>query len=256
MTITTTRHGAVVVIAFDRPAAKNAFTFAMRSQFCDAFAALEDDRTVRAVILTGAGSDFCTGADVGEMGETPPETFVDRMRVLHRMTRAVAHCRVPVIAAVDGYCIGAAWGLSMAADLVLASNRARFAATFRQIGYAPDAGLVWQFIRTINPMRAREIVYSGRIVDADEAGRLGLVMEILPPDQLFDRTLGLATDIANGPATALQLARRQFAAAAGMTLDAFLDVEATMQPLLGQTRDHREAVSAFRDKRSPDFTAD
>ncbi|MGK6320258.1 enoyl-CoA hydratase/isomerase family protein [Sphingomonas sp. DT-204] len=254
MTITMTRQEGVAVIAFDRPAAKNAFTLAMRAQFCEAFRAVEDDRSIRAVILTGTEGDFCSGADIAEMGDTPPDLFLDRMRMLHCMTRGVAACRVPVIAAVDGYCIGAAWGFAMAADIVLASTRARFAATFRRIGYAPDAGLVWQLMRTINPMRAREIVYSARTVDADEAHCLGLALETLPPEGLFQRALTLANDIAAGPVTALQLARRQFRAAAASSLDAFLEVEATMQPLLGQTGDHREAVAAFREKRPPRFS--
>lgn len=253
MTITVTRDGKVAIVAFDRPAAKNAFTMAMRTEFCDTFAEMEEDRTVRAVILTGSGGNFCSGADIREMGVTPPGEFLSRMRKLHGMARAIASFRAPVIAAVDGVCIGAAWGFAMASDIVLASQRARFAATFRRMGYAPDAGLSWQFLRTINPMRAREIVYSGREVLAGEALQLGLALEILPPDALLDRALTMARTIAEGPATALHLAKRQFAAGSAMSFDSFLDYEATMQPLLGQTADHREAVAAFREKRGPVF---
>ncbi|AOH83301.1 enoyl-CoA hydratase [Sphingomonas panacis] len=253
MTITVIRHGAVAIVAFDRPAMKNAFTIAMRAEFCAAFAALEEDRAVRAVILTGTAGNFCSGADIREMGETPPGEFLGRMRTLHAMARAIASFRAPVIAAVDGVCIGAAWGFAMASDLVLASEAVRFAATFRRIGYAPDAGLAWHFLRTINPMRAREIIYSGREVHAEEALRLGLALEILPAADLLDRALTMAREIAEGPATALHLAKRQFAAGSAMSLDSFLDYEATMQPLLGQTEDHREAVAAFREKRTPTF---
>ena len=131
----------------------------------------------------------------------------------------------------------------------------RFAATFRRIGYAPDAGLAWQFLQAINPMRAKEIVYSGREVHSDEARALGLAMEVLTPAALLPRAMELARMIADGPATALHLAKRQFAAAPAMSLDAFLDFEATMQPLLGQTADHRAAVAAFRAKRAPTFNA-
>lgn len=256
MTITVSREGAVAIVAFDRPAAKNAFTLAMRQQFVHAFAALEADDQVRAVILTGTGGAFCSGADIGEMGETTPDDFLGRMRQLHAMARAVARFRAPVIAAVDGVCIGAAWGFAMACDIVLASDRVRFAATFRRIGYAPDAGLAWHFLRTINPMRAKEIVYSGREVHAQEALALGLAMEVLAPEALQARAMELATMIADGPATALHLAKRQFAMAPAQSLDAFLDFEMTMQPLLGQTRDHRDAVAAFREKRPPTFNGD
>jgi 2-(1,2-epoxy-1,2-dihydrophenyl)acetyl-CoA isomerase len=255
MTITVTRDGAVAVVAFDRPAAKNAFTMAMRGEFITAFADLEADPGVRAVVLTGTGGAFCSGADIGEMGETTPDDFLRRMRQLHAMTRAVAGFPAPVIAAVDGACIGAAWGFALATDIVLASERVRFAATFRRIGYAPDAGLAWHFLRTINPMRAKEIVYSGREVHAPEALELGLAMEVLTPEALLPRAMELARMIADGPATALHLAKRQFASAPAMSFDGFLDFEATMQPLLGQTRDHRGAVAAFRNKRAPTFNA-
>lgn len=256
MTISLSREGPIATIAFDRPAAKNAFTLAMRTQFVETFAAVEADPSVRAVVLTGAGGNFCSGADVGEMGETTPEQFLSRMRLLHAMVRAIARCRAPVIAAVDGVCIGAAWGFALASDIVLASDKVRFAATFRRIGYAPDAGLAWQFLRAINPMRAKEIVYSGREVHAAEALELGLALEVLAPDALLPRAMDLARMIADGPATALHLAKRQFTAAPGQSLDAFLDFEMSMQPLLGQTRDHHDAVAAFREKRAPRFNAD
>jgi 2-(1,2-epoxy-1,2-dihydrophenyl)acetyl-CoA isomerase len=255
MTITVSREGAVATVAFDRPQARNAFTLAMRAQFVSAFDELEANTSVRAVVLTGTGGAFSSGADIGEMGEVTPDAFLGRMRQLHAMARAVARFRAPVIAAVDGVCIGAAWGFAMASDIVLASDRVRFAATFRRIGYAPDAGLAWHFMRTINPMRAKEIVYSGREVHAEEALSLGLALEVLAPEALMPRAMELATMIAEGPATALHLTKRQFAAAPAQSLDAFLDFELTMQPLLGQTRDHRDAVDAFRQKRAPTFNA-
>jgi 2-(1,2-epoxy-1,2-dihydrophenyl)acetyl-CoA isomerase len=253
MTISVIREGPVAIVSFDRPEAKNAFTMAMRRAFCDAFDTLQEDAGVRVVILTGTGGDFCSGADIGEMGETPPDDFLGRMRLLHRMARSVATFRTPVVAAVDGVCIGAAWGFALAADMVIATPEARFSASFRRIGYAPDAGLVWQFLRQVNAMRAKEIVYTGRIVTGTEAFDLGLALELAAKDGLMARAMELAMMIADGPATALHLAKRQFAAAPSLGLDAFLDMEVTHQPLLGQTDDHREAVAAFRAKRPPVF---
>jgi 2-(1,2-epoxy-1,2-dihydrophenyl)acetyl-CoA isomerase len=255
MTITVTRADAVAVVSFDRPAAKNAFTMAMREQLVAGLAELEADPGARAIVLTGTGGEFSAGADIAEMGDTSPEDFLRRMRLLHAVARAIARFPAPVISAVDGVCVGAAWSFVLASDIVLASRRVRFAASFRRIGYAPDAGLAWHLLRTINPMRAKEIVYSGREVHAQEALELGLAMEVMASDALLPRAMDLACMIADGPRTALHLARRQFAAAPGLSLDAFLDLEATMQPLLGQTRDHREAVTALRQKRAPTFNA-
>lgn len=256
MSISVTRQGAVAIVAFDRPGRKNAFTMAMRGELVAAFAALDADTSVRCVVLTGSEGHFCSGADIGEMGETPPGEFLQRMQTLHAMTRAIARFRTPVIAAVDGVCIGAAWGFALACDIVLAGEGVRFAATFRRIGYAPDAGLAWQFSQILNPMRAKEIIYSGREVHGEEALSLGLALEVLPTEALMPRAMELAAMIADGPATALHLAKRQFAAAPGQGLDQFLDFEATMQPLLGQSEDHREAVAAFREKRPPRFNRD
>lgn len=178
---------------------------AMRKQFCDAFDALQEDAGVRAVILTGTGGDFCSGADIGEMGETPPEDFVGRMHRLHRMARSIASFRAPVIAAVDGVCIGAAWGFALAADIVLATPETRFSASFRKIGYAPDAGLTWHFLRQMGAMRAKEIIYTGRIVTGVEAFDLSLALELAPQGGLMDRAMEIAQETHRGPSQLYEL---------------------------------------------------
>lgn len=253
MTVLLARQGSVGVVTFDRPGAKNAFTLKMRDELCDAFAALQKDAKVRAVVLTGANGDFCAGADTGEMGSTEPEEFIARMHMLHAMARSIFRFRAPVVAAVDGVCVGAAWGFALASDIVVASARARFIASFRRIGYAPDAGLAWHLLRQTNAMRAKEIVYSGREVSAAEALQLGLALDVVPPDDLMPRAMALASAMADGPATALHLAKLQFRAASSAGFEAFLDGELAHQPLLGQTADHRGAVQALREKRPPVF---
>lgn len=254
MTVTISREGAVSIVTLDRAAKKNAITLAMRTELFEAFEHLSEDETVRAVVLHGAGDDFCAGADVGEMGNTPPGDFLIRMRRLHRIVRAVAGLKKPVVAAVDGVAIGAGWSIALACDMVLATPRARFAFSFGRIGYAPDAGAVWHLTQQIGVMRAKDLIYRGRQIDGVRAEELGLVLELVPPETLYERALALATELAAMPPIALAMTKTQFGAVAGMTLDQFLEQELPMQPLLGQTADHREGVAALMDKRPPAFT--
>jgi 2-(1,2-epoxy-1,2-dihydrophenyl)acetyl-CoA isomerase len=225
----------------------------MREQLWAAFEAAAENDAVRAIILAGGGDDFCAGMDVGEMGDGGVGHSLMKIRRLHRITRAIAAIRKPVIAAVDGVCVGAGWSFALACDMVIATPRARFAQIFRNIGLAPDAGAVWQLRQQLGAMRAKEIVYSGRMVPAQEALALGLVLEIVDPDALRARAIALARSFGEGPTLALGMAKRQFEAASAMTLDQFLELECAMQPLMSRSEDHREGVEAFRERRAPRF---
>lgn len=256
MTVTVKVESSVGIVTLDRPDRMNAFTMAMREQIYRVFEQMAEDDAVRAVILTGAGGNFCSGADSGEMGASSSAAFLKRMRWLHRAVRAIATIQKPVIAAVDGTCVGAGWSLALACDLAIATPRARFSQIFRRIGYAPDAGAAWHLARLVGVMRAKEIVYSGRMVEADEALRLGLVLELVESERLLPRAMEIARSLANGPTLALGLAKRQFDAAFSMPFDQFLAHEFSMQPLLATTSDHREGVTAAREKRPPRFTGE
>ncbi|WHO37428.1 enoyl-CoA hydratase/isomerase family protein [Sphingobium sp. AP49] len=253
MNVDVSYDGPVAILTLDRPERRNAFTMAMRQDIALAFEQLADDGNVRAIILTGAGGHFCSGADTGEMGEPGTVAFLARMRRLHRMIRAIAAIRKPTIAAVDGACVGAGWSLALACDLVIATPDARFAQIFGKIGYAPDAGAIWQLARLIPVMRAKEIVYSARTLDGTEALSLGLVLELVASDALMPRARDLARSLAAGPTLATGMAKAQFGSALSLSLDQFLEQEFLIQPLLATTQDHREGIAAVRDKRPPDF---
>jgi 2-(1,2-epoxy-1,2-dihydrophenyl)acetyl-CoA isomerase len=253
MSVTIKREGSVAIVTLDRADKKNALTLAMRAELYGMFEDLAEDDDVRAIILRGAGTDFCAGADIKEMGATTPRDFVMRTRRLHRITRAIASIKKPVIAAVDGVAIGAGWSIALSCDFVVTTARARFAFTFGRIGYAPDAGAVWHLVQQIGQMKAKEIIYSGRFIDGAEALSLGLALELVPADDLMDRAMAMANRLAAGPPIALAMAKRQFEAASALSLDQFLELEAPMQPLLGQTADHREGLCALAEKRAPAF---
>jgi 2-(1,2-epoxy-1,2-dihydrophenyl)acetyl-CoA isomerase len=224
MTITVEIENATATVTLNRPDKKNAVSMEMRTLLWEAFERIAEDDAIRAVVLTGAGTDFCSGMDVGEMGSGDGMTgSMMRMRRLHRIGRAIYSLKKPVIAAVSGICVGAGWSYALSADIVLASETARFAQIFRKIALAPDAGAVWLLSQQIGQMRAKEIVKT------------------------------MAADFAAGPTLALAQAKRQFQLATTQSYDDFLEYEFSMQPLMTRSEDHHEGITAFKERRPPEF---
>jgi 2-(1,2-epoxy-1,2-dihydrophenyl)acetyl-CoA isomerase len=244
----------VATVVINRPERKNAITLAMRGDIEDAFRKAQADAAVRAVVLTGAGSDFSAGADVGELGGGGPRGSLGRMRDLHSMCRVVARIDKPVVASVEGVCIGMAWALALACDVVVAAETARFQFAFRHIGLAPDAGSSFLLARSVPLQRAKEIIYSGRFVSGTEARDLGLALYALPAGEVAAKAQELAASFAEAPTVALAMAKRQFEAASSQTYDQALDYEANLQPLMVETDDFREGTASFKEKRKPRFT--
>jgi 2-(1,2-epoxy-1,2-dihydrophenyl)acetyl-CoA isomerase len=253
MSITVEIEDSTAIVTLNRPEKKNAITMQMRTLLWEAFENIGEDDAVRAVVLTGAGGDFCAGMDVEEMGGGGVPGSMTRMRRLHRIGRAIQTLKKPVVAAVSGVCVGAGWSYALCADIVLASETARFAQIFRQIALAPDAGAVWLLSQQLGQMRAKEIVFSGRMIKAGEALKLGLVLQVLPPEVLLTRAKELAASLASGPTLALAQAKRQFQLAPTMSYDDFLEYEFSMQPLMSRTDDHHEGITAFKERRPPVF---
>jgi 2-(1,2-epoxy-1,2-dihydrophenyl)acetyl-CoA isomerase len=253
MTITVEKQGPIAIVTLDRPQTKNAITQEMRAMMYGAFEEIALDHEVRAVILTGAGGDFCSGMDVGGMGRGGVTGSMDRMHTLNRIAAAIYGLKKPTIAAVPGICVGVGFSYALACDIVLAAEKAKFAAIFRNIALAPDGGLVWHLRQLMGVQKAKELVYSGRIIRADEAVEMGLALEKVADGALMDRAMELATSFATGPTVAMGLAKRQFDLSWNNSFDQYLDMEATMQPIASRTEDHEEGLAAFREKRKPVF---
>ncbi|MFC0302838.1 enoyl-CoA hydratase/isomerase family protein [Rhizorhabdus histidinilytica] len=253
MTISVEKRGAVAIVTLDRPETRNAITQEMRGQLYGAFEQIALDHEIRAAILTGANGAFCSGMDVGGMGRGGVVGSMDRMHTLNRIARAIHTLKKPTIAAVPGVCVGVGWSYALACDVVLAAEKARFAAIFRNIALAPDGGLVWQLRQQISVQKAKELVYSGRIIGADEALSLGLVLEKTTDDKLMERAMELAESFAAGPSIAMGLAKRQFDLSWNAGFEQYLDMEFTMQPIASRSEDHEEGLRAFREKRKPVF---
>src|SRR5215831_3891690 len=210
MPVDLTIEGAVAKVVLNRPDKFNALTVDMRQSLCDYFAQLRFDDKVRAVIVTGAGRGFCSGADVDRMAGQPHDLRADRDRLQrggHTFIRAIHAIEKPVIAAVRGPAVGIGWSIALACDLVVASKTARFSQIFRRIGLAPDGGAIWFLTRRIGMLKAKELVFSARFVEADEALALGLVNYVVEEDELMKKTEELAVELAEAPTFALGMAK-------------------------------------------------
>lgn len=243
----------VAVVTLARPEKKNAITMAMRQQLWEVFEGFREDEAVRAVVLTGAGGDFCSGMDVGEFGSRSVRATLERMQRLHRISRAIYTLKKPTIAAVSGVCMGVGWSYALSCDLVLASHTARFSQIFNKTALAPDGGAAWLLARNVGLMRAKEITYSGRFIDAEEALSLNLILEIARETPVLDRAIDIARGFAKGPGLAMEMAKRQYELAGNTDFCSFLENEAAMQPLLMRSEDYQEGVSAFGERRAPQF---
>jgi 2-(1,2-epoxy-1,2-dihydrophenyl)acetyl-CoA isomerase len=246
--------GAVAILTLNRPEKKNAMLLAMRDSLADLCEQINDRPEIRAVVLIGAGSDFCAGADIGEMGLGGLNGSFLRARHMHKVIRAVARVQKPTVCAVRGVAVGMGFSMALACDLIVASQTARFSQIQKKIALPPDAGGAWFLARQIGVARAKDLAFSARMVAADEALQLGLVQKLVPDAQLMDEALALAREYASAPTIALGLAKRMFDVAPSLTLDQFMDLEGGLLPLAVQADDFKEGTQAFKDKRPAVFT--
>ncbi len=255
------RHGHVALITLNRPATRNALSgddcFAA---FERVLAELDADLGVRAAVLTGAGSAFCSGGNVAEMRDRQgmfsgtPEQIAGHYRAgIQRIPRAFERCNVPIVAAVNGPAIGAGNDLACMCDIRIASAAARFAESFVKVGIVPGDGGCWLLPRVIGAARAAEMALTGETIDAAQALAIGLVSRVVEPDQLLPEAMALAQRIAANPRQVLRWTKQLLKQARGGTLNEALDAAAELQGLAHHTADHHEAVTAFFEKRAPVF---
>ena len=250
----------VAVLTMNRPERLNALS---RPMVEGAIAALErcaDDAAVGCIVLTGAGRGFCAGGDVTAMGDASAtgdwtlEQKVDRQRAIHRFAGLLHASPKPTLAAVNGACAGAGFGLALACDLRLAADSARFTTAFAKVGFSGDFGITWPLVRIVGEAKAKELLFLSDVLAASQALELGLVNRIEPAAELLSGALELAARLARGPRTAYRYMKQNIDAAAVETYQQLLDREAFAQCRTGGTADHREGVAAFMAKREPRFT--
>jgi 2-(1,2-epoxy-1,2-dihydrophenyl)acetyl-CoA isomerase len=253
MSIDLAQEGPVATVTMNIPKRRNALNFELRGQLREVLEQVNDDASVRAVVLTGAGVAFCAGADVEAMATGGLQQSRARMLHSHALIRTLYRLEKPVIAAVRGHAVGFGWSLALACDLVIVSESARFSQIFSKVGLAPDGGAVYFLQRALGLARAKELVYSARMVSAPEALALGLANRMVPDEALEEQAAKWAAELAAAPTFALVMAKRMFEAGSSPGLDQFLETELLIQPQMKQTQDHLEGTRAFREKRAPKF---
>ena len=247
----------VATITLDRAQARNALSTAMKEGLTELVPRLAADASVRALVLTGAGGAFCAGGDIRGMAESREgatiETWRERMRGYHPLLRALVELDKPLVAAVDGPAFGAGFSLALMADFVVASPRARFCLSFMKVGLVPDFAAMYTLPRVVGVQRAKELMLSAREVDAAEAQRLGLVMEVVPGDALLRRAQELARSFTGASALAAALIKREVGMALATDLPTLLGREADQQAMCFETAYQAEAVRRFLAKQPAMF---
>lgn len=252
--------GHVAVITLDRPDARNAYSDAMVRSLETAFDAAEADSNVRCVILTGAGRAFSAGGDVkamldktGMFAGGPAELRVRYLDGIHRVPRRISRFEKPLIAAVNGPAIGAGLDLACMCDIRIVVKGAKLGSTFVKLGLVPGDGGAFAVSRVIGFPRALELMLTGRLISTEEAERIGLVHQVVEPDNLMAAAREKAEQIAaNGP-LAVQLTKVACYQAQHSTFEEALRLAATYQGVAQNSEDHLEGVRALLDKRAPEF---
>ena len=250
--VLTRRDGAVLTITLNRPDVYNAINRAMHEGLASALGDAADPE-IRAVVLTGAGRGFCSGQDLREFESFPGGVRGALEQTYHPNIRAIRALEKPVIAAVNGPCAGAGLSLACACDVRIGSDSANFVPGFIGIGLVPDAGGTWFIHRLLGFTRAFEWMVSNRRLGADEALAWGLVSEVVAADAFEDRFAELAAWYASLPTRAVAMTKQLFEHAYTAGLEEQLELEATLQQAATETEDFAEGVTAFIEKRAPDF---
>ncbi len=251
----------IATITLNRPERMNAFTPIMLDEWLAALTDAHTDDEVRAVILTGTGRGFCTGADVSGEGLSG---LVDRGRThvqnrnflrdsVQRIPRLVSIMEKPYIAAVNGAAVGAGMDMASMGDIRFAADTARFGMTYVRMGLVPGDGGCYFLPRIVGMSRALDLIWTGRLIDAQEARAMGYVSAVVPADELIAYTREYAMRLVKGPAVAIQQAKRLAYRSQELSLDAALDLAQQAMFIAQSTEDSREGPRAFVEKREPEF---
>jgi enoyl-CoA hydratase/carnithine racemase len=246
----------VAVLTLDNPDQRNAMSEEMTRSWTAAVDALADDPTVRVVVVTGAGSAFCSGGNTGWIS-SEPDASVDhlrtRMMAFYRAWLSIRRLEVPTIAAVNGPAIGAGLCLALACDIRYAASGATLGAPFVRLGMHAGMAGTWLLPNVVGPAAARDLLLTGRVVDADEALRLGLVSRVIEPERFTEQVLVAAGQVAASAPIASRLTKLALVDGGHADFESCLQWEALAQPVTLATEDLHEGIAAARERRAPVF---
>ncbi|WP_206811564.1 enoyl-CoA hydratase/isomerase family protein [Paradesulfitobacterium ferrireducens] len=249
------RSGRICTLYLNKPNTRNALDFHMREELSEALDSIATDPSIRVLILSGKGSAFCAGGDLRSM-DHKFNPFEGRQRLKttqHTWLKKLIELEIPVIAAVNGVAAGAGFNLAIACDLVVAAEEAKFIQSFIKVGLVPDAGGLYYLPRLVGLHKAKELMFSGGIIEAREAERLGIVNTVVPGNELMAYAQEKAAELSQLPMNALALIKKMLNLSLESNLDTMLELEAMAQDLCFASEDFVEGRKAFFDKRKPKF---
>ena len=244
----------VAFVQLNRPQSMNALEEKLVEELKHVTDLIEKDRDIGAVVITGSGKAFCAGGDLLRLqnGFTSLEGY-DYIAEFHPWIIKLSNLDKPVIAAVNGFAVGAGFCIALISDIILASEEAVFSQSFVNVGLVPDLAGMYFLPRIVGLQKAKELVLTGEKISAEKAKELGIVNHVYPKDQLLEEAETIARKLAKGPRVAHRLSKQVMNQSLSLSLEEFLPLEASSQSLCFQTEDHKEAVKAFFDKRKATF---
>ncbi len=254
-TILVEKKDRIATVTLNRPQQLNALDLVMRRELISVLPELDCDKTVRVIVLTGAGKAFCAGGDIRTMDGVTAPAARDRLKYVQRIVRLMMEMEKPVIASVNGVAVGAGLHIALAADIIIASENAKFRETFVNIGLIPDLGGFYTLPLRVGVPKAKELMMTGRMIGAKEAEAMGIVNRVVAGEALKEETNKFAAMLADGPSRALGRIKNALNLWP-MSLQAFLELEANMQSIAFETKDFAEGKKAFRERRKPVYTGE
>jgi 2-(1,2-epoxy-1,2-dihydrophenyl)acetyl-CoA isomerase len=254
-TVLFVKGNGVATITLNRPAAMNSFNRELVDEFALILREAQSDSEVKVVVLTGNGRAFCAGGDLGYLSSlTNPVAARGFIADAGNITAMIMNMEKPVVAMVNGVAAGAGFNLALACDIIYCAKTARFGQSFIKVGLVPDCGGMYLLPKAVGMHKAKELMFTADLIDAETAYGLGVVNHVIE-DELLRETVGqFAEKLANSAPIALGLMKRVLNRSNGLDLETVLEFEADLQALCMQTADHKEGVAAFKEKRVPQFT--
>ena len=245
----------IASIVLNRPRFKNALNFVMRRELDEVVCAIQRNRAIKVLVLSGAGGAFCSGGDISTMHEiSTAEQARDRMLDLHLIIENLLTLDRPIITVVEGPAYGAGLGLALTGDLILAAPNSKFCLSFLRLGAIPDCGIFYTLPRIIGVQRAKALAFSAREFGADEAAQMGIVAEIHPSDLIHERAANIAQALATLPLSVLNLTKRAFNLSLDSGLGSMLELEAAGQGIARSAPFHIQEALKFMSKEPLSFT--
>lgn len=254
-TLILTKENGIATITLNRPDVLNALNTRASNELGMAIEEASKDASIKVLVITGAGRGFCAGGDVKDLPLTPgnPVASKETLEGWHKILLGIRRLQKPVIAAVNGVAMGGGMDLALMCDMRIASENARFGSAYVRIGGVPDSGGTYLLPKLIGSAKACELLLTGNVIDAREAERIGLVNKVVPVEQLESATRELASKLAEGPPIAMDLIKKAIYMSETQDLESALRYVALMTSLNMETRDGKEGVAAFSEKRPPRY---